>query len=141
MNTTVQEWVQRKARKTLDPLELLQLNTNADIEYSLPTEKSKLSSYTVRFNGVLVAKSSRCVLAGRNIYIPITDFKYSRILQHANSNKRWRWARGEQVWYDVTVKNTVVLDAAYCYPEPLTHTSVKNCVTFLSGKGFEFKKV
>ena len=90
MNTTVQEWVQRKARKTLDPLELLQLNTNADIEYSLPTEKSKLSSYTVRFNGVLVAKSSRCVLAGRNIYIPITDFKYSRILQHANSNKRWR---------------------------------------------------
>jgi hypothetical protein len=45
------------------------------------------------------------------------------------------------VWFDILLPGakTRIKDCAYLYPDPSTHQHVRNCVTFLPGKGIEVK--
>ena len=78
-----------------------------------------------------MATTSRAVIANRRYYIPAHDIKCKYF---EPSNKRHRWARGEQIWYNLNVKSKIIKNCCYGYPNPKTHAYLKNHITFLTGK-------
>ena len=107
------------------------------------------------YNNMTILESSHCLVASGKHYFPIHDLKRICFPESSDktknsiilpSQKRWHWARGEQVWYDLRLndetkgvsktgqKNPKILkEFAYVYPEPTTHRHVKNCITFVRG--------
>ena len=131
----VKEWENRKAVHEVDPIQVLKDTGGFGEGIEYVNHDEQLYSLHVQLgSGLVLAKTDRAVIANRTkFYVPVHDVNYKRLVP---SKKRHRWARGEQVWYNVVTKDGVIIqNAAYAYPLPKTHAYVQNCVTFLRGRG------
>ena len=80
----VSEWMQRKAKHAVDPMELLKKSARHDRE---GTSISGASTVARAGKGVVLARSSHVQTVNRRAYFPLE----SCVLEHfLPSDKRWR---------------------------------------------------
>ena len=107
----VSKWKQRKAERNESPLAAAQSNRGE----SYPGMATRLKdgsgkSVMAVVNGVKVAETAIPQQVNNRVYFPIEE---CAVEFFQDSPKRWRWARGEQVWFDLVIPSVVIKEAAW----------------------------
>ena len=127
---TVKDWKRRKATNAIDPFETIKRGN--ELNYNPVYDGKYYHGKVVVGSNYVISSSNRIVVANQRYYFPVSDVN-SKFIKA--SEKRWRWARGEQIWYSVKAGSIWIKNCAWGYPDPVTHQYVKNHITFQSKSG------
>jgi uncharacterized protein (DUF427 family) len=90
------------------------------------------SHVQARWNGAVIADSSRTIIVERNHYFPREDVDPS--LLGDSSDHTWCPWKGEASYFDLVVDGSTNAGAAWYYPEPLAEAeAIKDYVAFWRG--------
>ena len=126
----VKDWKRRKATNANDPFDTIRKEEAS--KYNYVYDGKYYQGKVVVGSHHVISSSNRIVVANQRYYFPISDVN-SKFIKA--SKKRWRWARGEQIWYSVKAGSVSIKNCAWVYPDPITHQYVKNHITFQSKSG------
>ena len=126
----VKDWKRRKATNATDPFDTIK--KGEETKYNQVYDRKYYQGKVVVGSNHVISSSNRIVVANQRYYFPVSDVNPKFIKA---SEKRWRWARGEQIWYSVKAGSVSIKNCAWVYPDPITHQYVKNHITFQSKPG------
>lgn len=103
-----------------------------------PSVQPDTRRVTVRFNGEIIADTTRAVRVLETshppvFYIPPEDVRVE--LLQANGQQTWCEFKGDAHYYDLVVGDARSESAAWCYPEPITgYEAIQYGIAFYSGR-------